>query len=67
MSRKLLKLISALTLVFCSATIVYAQANKGQISGQISDPQGLPVPKAKIEITNQDTSVSMLSLVYDRD
>jgi len=37
------------------SAVAHSQAEKGQISGQVADPQGLAVPKAKLELTNLDT------------
>jgi hypothetical protein len=56
MSRKLLKLLSAAASLLFSVTLTFAQSEKGQISGQVTDPQGLAVPKASVEVVNRDTS-----------
>jgi uncharacterized surface anchored protein len=56
MSRKLLKILSAAASLLFSVTLTFAQSEKGQISGQVTDPQGLAVPKATVEIVNRDTS-----------
>jgi hypothetical protein len=56
MSRTLAKILSAIVFLFFSVIFAFAQSEKGQISGQVTDPQGLAVPNATVEIVNQDTS-----------
>jgi hypothetical protein len=51
-----LRLLGTLTLVLFGFTAAYAQSEKGQISGQVTDPQSLAVPKVKVELVNQATS-----------
>jgi hypothetical protein len=55
MSRKLLKILSAAVSLLFSVTLTFAQSDKAQISGQVTDPQGLAVPKVTVEIVDQDT------------
>jgi hypothetical protein len=56
MSATFLRSLCAVGLVLLSLTAAYAQTEKGQINGQVMDPQSLPVPKVKVELVNQDTS-----------
>jgi len=49
--------VSALGLL--SFTVANSQSDKGQISGEVKDPQGLAVPNVKLQLVNQDTSVAM--------
>src|SRR5215472_9797093 len=49
--------VSALGLL--SFTVAYPQSDKGQISGQVTDPQGLAIPGVKLQLVNQDTSVAV--------
>src|SRR5215469_3663321 len=49
--------VSALGLL--SFTVAYPQSDKGQISGQVTDPQGLAIPGVKLQLVNQDTSVAL--------
>jgi hypothetical protein len=43
--------------VLFSVTLAFSQTDSGQISGTVTDPQGLAIPAAKVEIVNQDTQV----------
>jgi hypothetical protein len=55
MSRTLVKILSlAISLLF-SVTLAFSQSDSGQISGVVTDPQGLPVSQATVQIINQDT------------
>jgi Carboxypeptidase regulatory-like domain len=56
MSRKLLRILSVAASLLFGVTLTLAQSEKGQISGQVTDPQGLAVPNATVEIVNRDTS-----------
>lgn len=56
MSRTLVKAFSLGVLFFVTATLTFSQTTKGQFSGQVTDPQGLAVPQATVEIVNKDTS-----------
>ena len=56
MSRTLFRFLSVSVLILLSVAAVHSQSEKGQISGQVTDPQGLAVPDAKLELVNQDTS-----------
>jgi hypothetical protein len=56
MSRTLVKILSATLTFFFSVTLTFSQSEKGQISGQVTDPQGLAIPKAAVEIVNRDNS-----------
>jgi Carboxypeptidase regulatory-like domain len=55
MSRTLVKALCLAVFLFLSATLAFSQSDSGQISGQVTDPQGLAVSQAKVEIINQDT------------
>jgi hypothetical protein len=55
MSPTFVKILSAAVLLFFSAALVFSQSEKGQISGQVTDPQGLAVSGATVEVVNQDT------------
>lgn len=45
-----------LTLVVClCASVARAQGENAQISGKVTDPQGLAVPGATVQVVNQDT------------
>jgi hypothetical protein len=55
MSRKLVKTLSLAVFLFFSATLAFSQSDSGQISGVVTDPQGLPVSQATVQIVNQDT------------
>jgi hypothetical protein len=63
MSRKFFIVICATVLLLFGASLAFAQAEKGQISGQVTDPQGLVVPTATVEITNRDTSAKQQATV----
>jgi hypothetical protein len=56
MSPKLVKILSAFVFLFLGSSPAIAQSENGQISGQVSDPQGLAVVNVTVEIINQDTS-----------
>jgi hypothetical protein len=56
MSRAFSRFLSVSVLVLLCVAAVNSQSEKGQISGQVTDPQGLVVPGAKLELVNQDTS-----------
>lgn len=55
MSRKLVKIVSSLVFLLFSATLAWSQTENGQISGQVSDPQGLAVVGATVEIVNEQS------------
>src|SRR5215467_14173183 len=59
MYRTFLKLLSALVLLLLGCTAAFSQAEGQQISGQVLDPQALPVPGVKLQLVNQDTSVAV--------
>src|SRR5258708_33611259 len=55
MSRTLAKILSLVLLLLLSATLAFSQSDNGQISGQVTDPQGLAVPDAAVQVINRDT------------
>jgi hypothetical protein len=55
MSATFVKMLSVAVFLFLSATLAFSQSEKGQISGQVTDPQGLAVSGATVEIVNQET------------
>jgi hypothetical protein len=59
MSQTFLRFLSVSALLLMSVAVAHSQTEKGQISGQVTDPQGLVVPKAKLELTNLDTSAKL--------
>ena len=56
MSPKLAKILCAVVFLFLGSTPAISQSEKGQISGQVADPQGLAVVNVTVEIVNQDSS-----------
>ena len=56
MSRAFFRFLSASVLLLLSVTVAHSQSEKGRISVQVTDPQGLAVPGVKLELVNQDTS-----------
>jgi len=56
MSRTLVRSLGAALSLFFSVGLAFSQSEKGQISGQVTDPQGLAIPKAKVDVVNRDTS-----------
>jgi len=59
MFRTLSRLLSVFVLVLLAGNCVFPQSDKGQISGQVMDPQGLAVPGVKLQLVNQDTTVAV--------
>jgi hypothetical protein len=47
--------MSLAVFLFLGAPLAFSQADSGQISGQVIDPQGLAVTQATVQIVNQDT------------
>ena len=43
-------------ILFGGVTLAFSQTQRGQISGQVTDPQGLTVPMATVDVVNRDTS-----------
>src|ERR1700722_15479410 len=58
MSRTLAKVLSLAVLLLLCGVSVFSQTDTGQIFGTVSDPQGLAVPQAKVQIINQETLVN---------
>jgi hypothetical protein len=59
MSQMFLRFLRVSALLLLSVTVANSQTEKGQISGQVTDPQGLVIPKAKLELNNLDTSAKL--------
>src|SRR5216683_7603089 len=49
--------VTSLWIVFCVSS-AFAQSTNAELSGRITDPNGLPVPKVKIEAVNVLTNIS---------
>src|SRR2546427_269784 len=49
--------VASLWMGFCVSS-AFAQSTNAELSGRITDPNGLPVPKVKIEAVNVLTNVS---------
>jgi Carboxypeptidase regulatory-like domain len=55
MSRTLFKILSPLVFSFLCGAATFCQTENGQITGQVTDSQGLAVSEATLEIVNQGT------------
>lgn len=55
-------ILSSLFIVLSTATLVFAQAGRGGISGTITDPSGAVVPGAKVVALNHANAVSLESV-----
>lgn len=58
MSRSLVRIFGMAALLLLGAASAFSQIGKAQISGHVTDPKGLAVSGAKVEIVNRDTSAS---------
>ena len=56
MSQTLVNTLNVALFLFWGVTLAFSQSGKGQISGLVTDPQGLLVPKATVDIVYWDTS-----------
>src|SRR5271167_4233215 len=56
MSGTLVKTLSVAVGLLLCVTPAFSQSSSGQISGQVTDPQGLIIQKATVDIVNRDTS-----------
>jgi hypothetical protein len=56
MSRTFFRILGACVLTLLGIATAYSQSDKGQISGQVTDPQGLAVPTIKLQLVNLDNS-----------
>src|SRR5271165_5118634 len=56
MVRTFPRLLSVFMFVLLGCTAAFCQSEKGQISGQVTDPQGLAVPTIKLQLVNLDNS-----------
>jgi hypothetical protein len=59
MSSTFSRFLSVLMLVLLSCTPLLSQSEKGQVSGQVTDPQGFAVPGVKLQLVNQETTVAV--------
>src|SRR5215469_13387086 len=59
MSQTFFRFLSVSALLLIGVAVAHSQTEKGQISGLVSDPQGLAVPKAKLELTNLGSSTKL--------
>jgi hypothetical protein len=55
MSRMHVKILGLAVFCFLNAAMAFSQTDTGQISGTVTDPQGLAVTQAPVQIVNQDT------------
>jgi hypothetical protein len=65
MSRMLFKILGVSVLTLLSISVAHSQSEKGQISGHVTDPQGLAVPNIPVEIVNQDNSTKRETITDD--
>src|SRR5215831_18120081 len=56
MGRVFLKILCTFMLLSSSALVVLAQSDVAQVSGQVTDPQGLAVSNAAVTLVNLATS-----------
>lgn len=59
MSRWLTGILSLTLFLRLSSAAICAQVQSAQISGQVTDPQGLPVVGASVQIVNQETQAKI--------
>ena len=56
--------VIATTFLLCLAgTILFAQSERGTISGTVTDSTGAAVPQAKVTVTNLDTNTVVSTTV----
>ena len=55
MSRMFLRILSTAVFLLFNSALVFSQSENGQIFGQVTDPQGLSVSGATVELVNQET------------
>jgi hypothetical protein len=55
MPSSLFKILISALLLFLGATSTFSQSDNAQVSGTVSDPQGLAVAGAPVQVINQDT------------
>ena len=56
---------AAFCLVLCIATSVFAQSERGTISGTVTDSTGAVIPAAKVMVTNPSTNSGFSSVTTD--
>jgi hypothetical protein len=54
--------LRALCLFFGAAVLLGAQTATGRLSGSVVDPEGLPVPGAKITLTGESTGITLTAV-----
>ncbi len=59
MSRTIVKILFTALFFFVHGTLAFSQTEKAQISGQVTDPQGLVVSGATVAVVNQVTSTKL--------
>ena len=58
--------VIAVTLLLClSGVVLYAQSERGTITGSVHDSSGAVVPNAKVTIVSQATNVSLPLVTND--
>lgn len=55
MTRTPVKILSLAIFLFLNTALTFSQSDSGQIAGLVSDPQGLAVTQATVQIVNQET------------
>jgi hypothetical protein len=55
MSPKVAKILGIVLLLFLRVSAANSQAETGRISGTVTDPQGLAIPMATVDVVNRDT------------
>jgi hypothetical protein len=57
MNKKLIRCLTCALFLCCLISPVFGQ--NARFSGQVTDSQGAAIPKAKIQVTNEDTAVTL--------
>lgn len=57
MNKKLIRCLTCALFLCCFLSPVFGQ--NARFSGQVTDSQGAAIPKAKIQVTNEDTAVTL--------
>ena len=64
MSRKMLRILGNAVLILVCAGSLHAQTDKGKVTGQVADPQGLVIANAKVHLVSQE-GAEVLDTVSD--